>query len=84
MATSPVLQAVLLWQHHQTTTPYLPGATAAGPTAATAPLPEPAVEEVPAPAPAPAPAWQEQPGQEEDPESDRGMPGLGEMSGLGG
>ena len=24
MATTPMLQAVLLWQHHQTTTPNLP------------------------------------------------------------
>jgi hypothetical protein len=30
MATNPMLQAVLLWQHHQNTAPYLPGAVPAG------------------------------------------------------
>ena len=36
MASNPMLQAVLLWQHHQSTTPYRPGT--GGLAAATEPL----------------------------------------------
>lgn len=36
MATNPMLQGVLLWQHHQSTTPYRPGT--GGVAAATEPL----------------------------------------------
>jgi hypothetical protein len=51
MATSPLaatLQAVLLHQHHQTTTPYAPAPAA---TPAVAPVAAPATQEAPIAAP---------------------------------